>query len=163
MGCISFNCNFIGVDIKGARIWKGVGIVLEEEFDNVVFFCIWIEQLYLFFEFGEISEIWIIFFDFFLQKSKVNCWLMVLRFLDIYKKLLCKDGFIYFKIDELNLYEFMLEILQEYEGVQVFYYSDDIYSFEEFFMLELEIKIYYEWMYLVVQKIIKYICFRLEQ
>ncbi|KGE88623.1 MAG: tRNA (guanosine(46)-N7)-methyltransferase TrmB [Phaeodactylibacter xiamenensis] len=163
MGRISPNRNFIGVDIKGARIWKGAGIALEEELDNVAFLRTRIEQLHLFFEPGEISEIWITFPDPFLQKSKANRRLTAPRFLDVYKKLLRKDGLIHLKTDEPNLYEFTLETLQEYEGAQVLYHSDDIYSLEELPMPELEIKTYYERMHLAAQKTIKYIRFRLEQ
>jgi tRNA (guanine-N7-)-methyltransferase len=74
-----------------------------------------------------------------------------------------KDGLIHLKTDEPNLYEFTLETLQEYEGAQVLYHSDDIYSLEELPMPELEIKTYYERMHLAAQKTIKYIRFRLEQ
>lgn len=163
MGRISPNRNFIGVDIKGARIWKGAGIALEEELENVAFLRTRIEQLHLFFEPGEISEIWITFPDPFLQKSKANRRLTAPRFLNTYKKLLRKDGLIHLKTDEPNLYEFTLETLQEYEGAQILYHSDDIYSLEELPMPELEIKTYYERMHLAAQKTIKYIRFRLEQ
>lgn len=163
MGRISPNRNFIGVDIKGARIWKGAGIALEEELENVAFLRTRIEQLHLFFEPGEISEIWITFPDPFLQKSKANRRLTAPRFLDAYKKLLRKDGLIHLKTDEQNLYHFTLETLQEYDGAKVLYSSEDIYALDELPMPELEIKTYYERMHLAAQKTIKYIRFRLEE
>jgi tRNA (guanine-N7-)-methyltransferase len=161
MSRISPNRNFIGVDVKGARIWKGAGIALEEDLENVAFLRTRIEQLHLFFEPGEISEIWITFPDPFLQKSKSNRRLTAPRFLDTYKKLLRRDGLIHLKTDEPNLYAFTLETLEAYESAKVLYHSDDIYALPELPMPELEIKTYYERMHLAAQKTIKYIRFRL--
>ena len=163
MGRISPNRNFIGVDIKGARIWKGAGIALEEDLENVAFLRTRIEQLHLFFEPSEISEIWITFPDPFLTKSKANRRLTAPRFLDTYRKLLRRDGLIHLKTDEPNLYNFTLEMLEAYEGAKVLFHSDDIYGLPELPMPELEIKTYYERMHLAAQKTIKYIRFRLEQ
>ena len=73
--------NFIGVDIKGARIWKGARIALEENLTNVAFLRTRIEQIALFFDPEEIDEIWITFPDPFLRKSKANRRLTSCRFL----------------------------------------------------------------------------------
>ncbi len=162
MGRSSANRNFIGVDIKGARIWKGAGIALEEELENVAFLRTRIEQLDLFFAPGEVSEIWITFPDPFLQKSKANRRLTAPRFLDAYKTLLREDGLVHLKTDEPNLYTFTLEVLQEYPGAHTLYHCDDIYALPELPMPELEIKTYYERMHLEAQKAIKYIRFRLD-
>lgn len=162
MGRNSPNRNFIGVDIKGARIWKGAGTALEEDLENVAFLRTRIEQLELFFAPGEISEIWVTFPDPFLQKSKANRRLTAPRFLDTYKALLREDGLVHLKTDELNLYHFTLEVLETYPGAQLLYQCDDIYALQELPMPELEIKTYYEQMHLKAQKTIKYIRFRLE-
>ncbi|TXB67990.1 tRNA (guanosine(46)-N7)-methyltransferase TrmB [Phaeodactylibacter luteus] len=162
MGRMSPNRNFIGVDVKGARIWKGAGAALEENLENVAFLRTRIEQLSLFFEPGEVSEIWITFPDPFLRESKANRRLTAPRFLDTYKKLLRPDGLIHLKTDEPNLYEFTLEVLGEYEGAEIVYQDDDIYS-KELPMEELELKTYYERMHLREGKTIKYVRFKLRQ
>lgn len=155
------NRNFIGVDVKGARIWKGAGIALEEELDNVAFLRTRIEQIGLFFEPEEISEIWITFPDPFLSKSKANRRLTAPRFLKSYQEILRKDGLIHLKTDEPQLYEFTLEVLAEYPKAKVLYQDDDIYA-KSLPMPELEIKTYYERMHLEQGKTIKYIRFKLE-
>ena len=105
MGRISPNRNFIGVDVKGARIWKGAGAALEENLENVAFLRTRIEQLSLFFEPGDVSEIWITFPDPLLRESKAIRRLTTLRILDTYKKSLLPDGLIHLKTDLPNLYD----------------------------------------------------------
>ena len=155
------NRNFIGVDVKGARIWKGAGIALEEGLENVAFLRTRIEQIDLFFEPGEISEIWITFPDPFLSNSKSNRRLTAPRFLNVYKKLLRPEGLIHLKTDEPQLFEFTLEVLQAYEGAHILYQDDDIYA-KDLPMPELNIKTYYERMHLAEGKTIKYVRFKLE-
>lgn len=155
------NRNFIGVDVKGARIWKGAGIALEEELDNVAFLRTRIEQIGLFFAPEEISEIWITFPDPFLRKSKANRRLTAPRFLKDYQKILRQDGLIHLKTDEPQLYEYTLEVLADFPHAKLLYHDDDIYS-KALPMPELEIKTYYERMHLEEGKTIKYIRFKLE-
>lgn len=152
--------NFIGVDIKGARIWKGARIALEERLANVAFLRIRIEQIALFFEPGEVSEIWITFPDPFLRKSKANRRLTAPRFLDEYKKVLQPGGLVHLKTDEPNLYEYTLEVLAEYPGAGIICQDEDIYA-RPLPMPELELKTYYEQMHLQEGKTIKYVRFRL--
>lgn len=152
--------NFIGVDIKGARIWKGAGAALEEKLHNVAFLRTRIEQLALFFEAGEVSEIWITFPDPFLRRSKSNRRLTAPRFLDEYRKVLCPGGLVHLKTDEPALYEFTLETLAGYPGAEVLYQEADIYA-NPLPMQELELKTYYERMHLAEGKSIKYVRFRL--
>ena len=152
--------NFIGLDIKGARIWKGARIALQEDLSNIAFLRTRIEFLEQFFGSGEVSEIWIIFPDPFLKKSKSNRRLTAPRFLDIYKRLLDAQGTIHLKTDSPALYDFTLKTLATYPGAQIQYACDDIYSnplpFEE-----LAIKTYYEEMHLKDQRTIKYIRFKI--
>lgn len=152
--------NFIGVDIKGARIWKGARIALEEQLENVAFLRTRIEQISLFFAPAEVSEIWITFPDPFLRKSKANRRLTAPTFLNQYRKILQKDGVVHLKTDEPNLYEFTLEVLQGAEDVSVLYQDDDIYATPLPFP-ELELKTYYERMHLQEGKSIKYVRFKL--
>ena len=152
--------NFVGVDIKGARIWKGAGIAIEEGLNNAAFLRMRIEQITNFFAPEEISEIWITFPDPFLRKSKKNRRLTSPRFLDSYKKILAKGGKVHLKTDEPNLYEFSLEVLNEYPGVTIEYYDNDIYS-KPLPIEELSLKTYYEKLHLEANKTIKYIRFTL--
>ncbi len=154
--------NFIGVDIKGARIWKGAGIALNEGLTNAAFLRMRIEQITNFFAPEEISEIWITFPDPFLRKSKKNRRLTSPRFLDRYKKILSKNGVIHLKTDEPNLYEYSLEVLNEYPGATIDYHDDDIYS-KPLPIEELSLKTYYEKMHLEAGKTIKYIRFFLKE
>lgn len=154
--------NFIGVDIKGARIWKGAGLALEENLENVAFLRTRIEQIALFFEAGEVDEIWITFPDPFLRKSKANRRLTSVNFLKHYSKILKKEGIVHLKTDSPELYEFTLETLAETDLATLLYEKDDIYS-EELYLPELELKTFYEKMHLREGKTIKYVQFKLEK
>jgi tRNA (guanine-N7-)-methyltransferase len=153
--------NFIGVDVKGARIWKGASIALERKLDNAAFLRTRIEEIAYFFAPGEIAEIWITFPDPFLRKSKANRRLTAARFLKEYKKILAPDGVLHLKTDEPNLYEFTLESLAEFPGATILYQDDDIYS-KPLALPELETKTYYERMHLAEGKTIKYVRWRLD-
>jgi tRNA (guanine-N7-)-methyltransferase len=149
--------NFIGVDIKGARIWKGASIALDEGLTNVAFLRTRIEQISRFFLPGEIAEIWITFPDPFLKSSKANRRLTAPGFLAEYQKILRPGGLIHLKTDSPELYAFTLEeALPEYPQAKLLYHDDDIYS-KPLPMPELEIKTYYERMHLRDGKTIKYI------
>ncbi len=151
--------NFIGVDVKGARIWKGAIIAKEKKLENVAFVRTRIEQLALFFGLGEVSEIWITFPDPFLKKSKANRRLTSKYFLDSYKNVLKEHAVCHLKTDNTMLYEYSLEVFEE-ERVIVNYKNADIYS-GPLYIPELEFKTYYEKMHLEKQLKIKYIQFML--
>ena len=150
--------NFIGVDVKGARIWKGATLALEQELLNVAFLRTRIEQIALFFETDEVSEIWITFPDPFLRKGKANRRLTSPYFISQYRKFLKPMGLVHLKTDAPSLYEFTLETLTEDEQCQLLFHNDDIYS-GELYTPELEIKTYYERMHLEEKKTIKYMRF----
>jgi tRNA (guanine-N7-)-methyltransferase len=153
--------NFIGVDIKGARIWRGAKYALENDLKNVAFLRTRIEQLPLFFEKDEVDEIWITFADPFLKSGKENRRLTAAPFLDRYKKMLKPEGLIHLKTDDPTLYEFTLETLAGQEDYALLYHDDDIYS-KPLPMTELEIKTFYERQHLSVGKAIKYARFQLK-
>lgn len=152
--------NFIGLDVKGARIWKGAGAALEEGLSNAAFLRTRIEQIALFFDPGEVSEIWITFPDPFLRKSRANRRLTAPRFLREYKKVLAPGGLIHLKTDEPNLYDFTQEVLAEYPGAEILYQDEDIYA-KPLPLPELELKTFYEQIHLQEGKAIKYVRFRL--
>lgn len=150
--------NFIGVDIKGARIWKGASIALEEKLDNAAFLRTRIEQVDLFVAPDEISEIWITFPDPFLENSKINRRLTSPRFIEKYRRFLRPGGLCHLKTDDPTLYQYTLETLHNLPGAQILYHDDDIYA-KTLPIPELDFKTYYEHMHLKVQKTIKYVRF----
>lgn len=152
--------NFIGVDIKGARIWRGAKSALEQQLSNVAFLRTRIEQITLFFEKDEVDEIWITFPDPFLKKGKSNRRLTSSNFLKRYHKILKDGGIVHLKTDDQTLYDFTLEVLSQQKNYQLLYHDDDIYA-KPLPMPELEFKTFYEKKHLAVGKSIKYVRFQL--
>lgn len=149
--------NFIGLDIKGARMWKGAKEALESGQTNVAFLRIYAELLESVFAPGEISEIWITFPD--PQMAKARKRLTGTRFLSLYQKVLQDNGIIHLKTDSPFLYTYTSEVIQHNhltEQVNV----DDLYGGginDEI----LGIKTFYEKQWLSRGKQIKYIRFML--
>ena len=152
--------NYLGLDVKGARIWKGASIAIEEGLDNVAFLRTRIEQINLFFDKAEVDEIWITFPDPFLRKSKANRRLTSMQFLNRYKDILKDGGIIHLKTDDPTLYEFSQEQFEECDFVEVLYDRDDIYA-QPLDFKELEHKTYYEKQHLEDKRTIKYIKVRM--
>ncbi len=151
------NKNFIGMDIKGNRIWSGAKQAIEEELHYVAFIRTRIEELACYFEKGEIDEIWITFPDPFLKERRKRNRLTYTRFLNIYKEVLKPDGVVHLKTDSTELYEFTLEMLEENQCT-IFVNNNDIYhkGYEEPL---LDIKTKYEKMHLADGRTIKYLKF----
>ncbi len=141
------NRNFIGLDIKGARIWKGATMANQKELKNAAFLRCRIELIARFFEKSEVDEIWITFPDPFLRDSKANRRLTSPFFLKEYRKVLKNGGIVQLKTDSHPLYEFTLETISEDPKCELLYEEEDIYS-KQLVMSELEIKTYYEQMHL---------------
>jgi tRNA (guanine-N7-)-methyltransferase len=154
------NYNFIGVDIKGARIHQGAAIALEEALQNVAFLRTRIEQIEAFFAPEEVSEIWITFPDPFLRESKENRRLTAPAFLERYRRFLKSKGLIQLKTDSDVLYDFTLETIQNDAKCQLLYANNDIYARDLDFPA-LALKTYYEKMHLAANKTIKYIQFHI--
>ena len=150
--------NFIGVDIKGARIWKGATIALQENLTNVAFLRTKIELINPFFAKDEVDEIWITFPDPFLRESKARRRLTAPNFLERYRFFLKKSGLVHLKTDDPTLYEFTIETLEADPQVTILYQNDDIYS-QPLLFEELETKTYYEKMHLAKGRTIKYVQF----
>jgi tRNA (guanine-N7-)-methyltransferase len=150
------NRNFIGVDIKGARIWRGAKTALENELKNVAFLRTRIEQIQYFFEPNEVHEIWITFPDPFLSNTNANRRLTSAYFLELYQQLLVPKGLVHLKTDSSELYEFTLRTLQEVSTFKISYQNDDIYT-QPLLMEELSITTEYEQIHLKAGKSIKYV------
>ncbi|MEZ4983493.1 MAG: tRNA (guanosine(46)-N7)-methyltransferase TrmB [Saprospiraceae bacterium] len=153
--------NFIGVDVKGARIWKGAKYALEQGLHNAAFLRTRIEQLTHFFTSGEVAEIWITFPDPFLKAGKENRRLTSPRFLDAYRRIMPAGGMVHLKTDSPDLFEFTLEVLDTYPHATLDWVQDDIYS-QPLVMEELAFKTYYENSHLREGKTIKYVRIKLD-
>lgn len=153
--------NFIGVDIKGARIWKGAKISLQNDINNVGFLKILIEKIEDHFVKDEVSEIWIPFPDPYPKPSKHRKRLISPRYLNYYKNILVEDGVIHFKTDNDGLFEYALESLTS-EGHEILEITPDLYKSKIANEIN-TIKTHYEEKFLEEGKTIKYIKFRLRK
>jgi tRNA (guanine-N7-)-methyltransferase len=150
--------NFIGVDIKGARIWKGARAALDEQLTNVAFLRTRIEILPFFLGPAEVQEIWITFPDPFPRKGNANRRLTSPRFLEMYRRLLTTDGRVHLKTDDAGLFEYTLQVLEQTPFGHIEYVHDDIYA-QSLPLPELAFKTYYERQHLAAGKTIKYVRF----
>lgn len=150
------NKNFIGVDVKGARLWKGAIQANELNLSNVAFLRTRIEVIDHFFGAAEVDEIWITFPDPFERSSKANRRLTYHNFNTRYRKILKPKGIVQLKTDSDSLWENTLLSLKEDEKIDILYQNDNIYA-QPLDFPELEIKTYYERSHLENKRIIKYI------
>ncbi|MDR1756920.1 MAG: tRNA (guanosine(46)-N7)-methyltransferase TrmB [Culturomica sp.] len=149
--------NFIGIDIKGARMWHGATAAKEQHLFNVAFVRMHAEMLESVFAPGEVSEIWITFPD--PQMAKARKRLTGTRFLSLYRRMLQAEGLVRLKTDSPFLYTYTAELVR-LNGLAVEAQTDDLYGsgLEERI---LGIKTFYEQQWLGRGKTIKYIAFRL--
>jgi tRNA (guanine-N7-)-methyltransferase len=117
--------NFVGVDIKGARIWKGSTIAMKEGLENVSFLRTQIQLLDKFFDTEEIAELWITFPDPFPRDGDEKRRLTSPRFLDMYKPMLQKNGIVHFKTDNTGLFDYTLELVQNRSDIEVLLVTHD--------------------------------------
>ncbi|MEO6832302.1 MAG: tRNA (guanosine(46)-N7)-methyltransferase TrmB, partial [Chitinophagaceae bacterium] len=153
--------NFIGVDIKGNRIYIGAKRALEKGLNNVAFLRAQINLLTDYFAKGEVSEIWIIFPDPFLREGKAKKRLTHPRFLKLYQQVLIPGGCIHLKTDSRELYEFTQEVVREY-NCPVIEDIADIYGKGKA-VDALAIQTHYEGLHLADGRTINYISFRLPE
>ena len=149
--------NFIGVDYKGNRIWRGAKTGIEEGINNVAFLRIQIENLLDYFGDGEIDEIWITFPDPQPQDSREKKRLTFPAFLNRYKQTLKQGGKVNLKTDNDQLYAYTCEKVEEL-GLKIHKNTDHLYT-SEFADEVLSIKTYYEKKYLKHNKNINYLKF----
>lgn len=150
--------NFIGIDIKGARIWRGAKTGMEENIPNMAFLRIEIEQLEEHFGALEVDEIWITFPDPQPQISRERKRLTSDRFLSIYKNILKPNGVVHLKTDNDGLYEYTMEKANELK-LNVIRNTTDLYK-EEWLDDVLSIQTTYEKIYRDKGKNINYIQFK---
>ena len=149
--------NFIGVDLKGNRIWRGARTGVDEGIQNLAFLRIQIEDILEFFAPGEIDEIWITFADPQPQESREKKRLTYPAFLEKYRILLKQGGKVNLKTDNDGLYNYTVEKVAElnlitHKNTNNLYHSDVVDEV-------LSIKTHYERIYLKTDKNINYIQF----
>lgn len=149
--------NYIGVDIKGARMWRGAKTVEEENIPNAAFLRAEIENIKEFFTPAEVDELWITFPD--PQMQKVRKRLTSTRFLGYYRNILKPNGIINLKTDSPFLYEYTRRLV-ELNGFEVLAQTDDLYGSGMADPVT-SIKTFYEQQWLSRGKKIKLISFRL--
>ncbi|MBT0810252.1 tRNA (guanosine(46)-N7)-methyltransferase TrmB [Litoribacter ruber] len=120
--------NFIGVDIKGSRIWKGSKTAIAEDLQNVAFLRTQIEQLEKFFAPKEIHELWITFPDPRPRDGDEKKRLTSPRFLEMYKPMLDEGGIVHLKTDNTGLFEYTLELLNLREDITNLEHTFDFYQ-----------------------------------
>ena len=161
--------NFIGVDIKGARLWKGAKEATEEKMGNVAFLRTRIEFIDAFFGPGEVSQIWLTFSDPQLRGSE-NARLSSPLFLQRYSHFLEPDGIVHLKTDSRFLYEYTRSVIRA-NFLTVLAFGTDIYHQGiqagdelEWDLLDVfEVKTFYETMFLKMGLPITYLAFRLRR
>ena len=150
-------CNYIGVDIKGARLWKGAKLALERELKNVAFLRTNIEIISRFFEKDEAGEIWLTFPD--PQMKKVRKRLTSTTFLNKYRNFLKPGGIIHLKTDSNFQYHYT-RALVALNNFEIIADTDNVYEWEHL-NDTLRIKTFYEKQWLDRGITIKYIAFRI--
>jgi tRNA (guanine-N7-)-methyltransferase len=142
LGAIYPHRNFIGVDLKGNRIWVGAKKAMQQELGNVAFLRIQIDQVLDYFGKDEINEIWITFPDPQLRLSKAKKRLTHPKFLRLYQQFLTPGGLVHLKTDSPDLYQFTKMVIELYDCTLL----QDINDIKKHGtrMPELDIKTHYE-------------------
>jgi tRNA (guanine-N7-)-methyltransferase len=156
------NRNHIGVDIKGDRLWVGSGIALREGIQNAAFLRTQIQFLEHFFKKGEIEEIWVTFPDPRPKEKDDKRRLTAPRFLAIYQNLLKPDGWLKFKTDNAELFNYTLELINKNRiSVKNLAFTHDLYD-SEYVFEHYEIKTKYERKFAALGETIKYLKFQFQ-
>ncbi len=151
--------NFLGVDIKGARFWRGAKTALEEDLNNVGFLRTQIELIDHFFEPNEVDEIWITFPDPQIKYKRTKHRLTNTAFLTKYKQILKPTGIVHLKTDSEFMHGYTLGLLHGL-GETIEYAHHDVYGSEGAPPEVTSIQTFYEQQYLAQDKKITYIQFR---
>ena len=153
--------HFIGIDLKGNRIWKGASIANKDGLTNVAFVRSQIELTSNYFAKDEVDEIWITFPDPQLRWSKAKKRLTHPKFLRLYQQFLKNDGIVHLKTDSPLLYNFTLKVIELY-GLHLIYKTDNLYA-EQNIDPRCLIKTYYEGLDIAQSNKIHYIQFNIDR
>ncbi|HCX24165.1 MAG: tRNA (guanosine(46)-N7)-methyltransferase TrmB [Flammeovirgaceae bacterium] len=152
--------NYIGVDIKGDRLYQGSTYAVENDMHNVAFLRTKIHQLDNFFGEGEVDEFWLTFPDPRPRDRDIRRRLTNPRFLEKYKSLCKPNGWFKFKTDSTSLFEYTLEVLENEFKVNDLIVTKDLYKDEELLKDHHGIKTKYEKIWTAKGENIKYLKFR---
>jgi tRNA (guanine-N7-)-methyltransferase len=164
------NENFIGIDLKGNRIWKGASIANKDGLKNVAFVRSQIELTANYFDQNEVDEIWITFPDPQLRWSKAKKRLTHPKFLRLYQQFLKNGsgndsdvpaGIVHLKTDSPLLYNFTVKVIELY-GLNLIYKTDNLYA-EQNIDPRCLIKTYYEGLDIAQSNKIHYIQFNIDK
>lgn len=161
LGSVHADKNFIGVDLKGNRMWVGAKKALDEGLKNVAFLRTQIDKIADYFAGGEIAEIWITFPDPQLRVSKAKKRLTHPRFLRLYKAILTTNGLVHLKTDSPDLYLFTKTVINLFE-LSLLQDFDDVYA-QASDNSDLRIKTHYEQLDIAQSNRIHYLQFSLEK
>ncbi|NMH28539.1 tRNA (guanosine(46)-N7)-methyltransferase TrmB [Flavobacterium silvaticum] len=153
--------NFIGIDIKGARFWRGAKTAVEEGISNAAFLRTQIELIENLFAEGEVDEIWITFPDPQIKYKRTKHRMTNMDFLARYKKILKPNGIVHLKTDSEFMHGYTLGLLHG-QGHEVIYANHNIYRNEGAPEEVTGIQTFYEAQYLEKDKAITYIRFRIK-
>jgi len=159
LGMLYHQKNFIGIDIKGNRIWVGAKKALENKLHNVAFLRTQIDQVNEYFLKDEVNEIWITFPDPQLRKSKAKKRLTHPKFLRLYQQFLKQEGHIHLKTDSPDLYNFTKSVIKLYD-LELLADYNDVYAMPHL-NNELKIKTHYEALDIAQSNRVHYLQFRL--
>lgn len=149
--------NFIGVDIKGNRLWVGAKDALANRLQNVAFLRTQIDKIASYFDENEVKEIWITFPDPFLRLSKLKKRLTHPKFLRLYQQFLQPGGKIHLKTDSPDLYSFTKKVIELY-GLQLIEDLPDLYAAANISPAQ-QIKTYYEILDIAGNRKVHYLSF----
>ncbi len=152
--------NYIGVDFKGARLWRGAKTAIENEMKHVAFLRIQIQRIESYFGKDEVDDIWITFPDPQPQQSREHKRLTSLRFLNMYKNFLRPSGIVHLKTDSRDLCEYTLEVIRE-NNFPLLASTNDLYNSDLHDEI-LDVKTTYEKIFLKQGSKICYLKFRLQ-
>ena len=154
------NKNFVGIDIKGARFWRGAKTAIEEDIDNAAFVRTQIELIEYVFDANEVDEIWITFPDPQIKYKRTKHRLTNFQFLERYRKILKPDGLMHLKTDSEFMHGYTLGLLHGL-GYEVLYANHNVYKLEGSPEEVTQIQTFYENQYLEKDKAITYIRFKI--
>ena len=150
--------NYVGIDIKGARFWRGAKTSIDEKLDNVVFLRIQIELINLVFGKDEVDEIWLTFPDPQIKYQRTKHRLTNPFFMNLYKKILKNKGIVHLKTDSEFLHGYTLGILKSFR-INLIFSNHDIYKNNNAPDEVINIKTHYEKLFLESNKNISYLSF----
>ncbi|MBJ6369126.1 tRNA (guanosine(46)-N7)-methyltransferase TrmB [Snuella sedimenti] len=155
------NKNFIGIDIKGARFWRGAKTAVEDEIPNVAFLRTQIELIQYAFAENEVDEIWITFPDPQIKYKRTKHRMTNAAFLERYKKILKPEGVVNLKTDSEFMHGYTLGLLHG-AGHEVLYANHNVYKLEGSPEDVTSVQTFYETQYLEQEKPITYIRFKIK-